>query len=188
MLHIDSWEMGSQNWTAAFRGGIPAPARLRSAPIICPAIAGRVVDSAEISERFLWDLRQTAQELIVENHALYLKEKGRRDGFGLSIEPYDMTPLADMTLGTAADVPMSEFWLYGFHTAHSVIEVVRAWPTPTAGPSWPRSPSPPTATEAWRAYPGSIKALGDWALSAGVNRHRLPSLPAPGQARPPSPG
>ncbi len=168
MLHIDSWEMGSQNWTAAFRSEFQRR-RGYDALRYLPTIAGRVVDSAEISERFLWDLRQTAQELVVENHALHLKELGRRDGFGLSIEPYDMTPLADLTLGTAADVPMSEFWLYGFHTAHSVIEVsglahtngkrIMAAESFTSGDD-----------EAWRAYPGSVKALGDWALAAGVNR------------------
>jgi hypothetical protein len=59
--------------------------------------------SLEVSERFLWDLRQTAQELVVENDALRLKELGQRDRFQLSIEPHDMTPCADMTLGTAAE-------------------------------------------------------------------------------------
>jgi len=168
MLHIDSWEMGSQNWTAAFRQEFRR--RRGYDPLrYLPAISGRVVDGPEVSERFLWDLRQTAQELVVENHGLYLKELGRRDGFGLSIEPYDMTPLADLALGTAADVPMSEFWLYGFNTAHSVIEVsglahtngkrILAAESFTSGDN-----------EAWRAYPGSIKALGDWALAAGVNR------------------
>ena len=33
MLHIDSWEMGAQNWTAAFSRGIPAASRLRSAAV-----------------------------------------------------------------------------------------------------------------------------------------------------------
>ena len=32
-------------------------------------MTGRVVDSLEISERFLWDLRQTISELVVENYA-----------------------------------------------------------------------------------------------------------------------
>ncbi|MGD0781700.1 MAG: glycosyl hydrolase, partial [Candidatus Aminicenantales bacterium] len=168
MLHIDSWEMGSQNWTAAFREEFR---RRRGYDLLryLPAIAGRFVDGAEVSERFLWDLRQTAQELILENHALYLKELGRRDGFGLSIEPYDMTPLADLTLGTAADVPMGEFWLYGFNTAHSVIEV-----SGLAHTNGKRIMAAESFTsdddEAWRAYPGSVKALGDWALAAGVNR------------------
>ncbi len=168
MLHIDSWEMGSQNWTAAFRDEFRR--RRGYDPLrYLPAVAGRFVDSAEISERFLWDLRQTAQELILENHALYLKELGRRDGFGLSIEPYDMTPLADLTLGTAADVPMGEFWLYGFNTAHSVIEV-----SGLAHTNGKRIMAAESFTsdddEAWRAYPGAVKALGDWALAAGVNR------------------
>jgi len=32
-------------------------------------MTGRITESAEISERFLWDLRQTAQELVIQNHA-----------------------------------------------------------------------------------------------------------------------
>jgi len=168
MLHIDSWEMGSQNWTAAFRAEFTR--RRGYDPLeYLPAIAGKTVGSAEISERFLWDLRLTIQELIVENHARYLGELGRRDGFGLSIEPYDMTPLADMTLGTAADVPMGEFWLYGFNTAHSVIEAASL--AHTNGKRIMAAESFTSGDEeAWRAYPGSVKPLGDWALAAGVNR------------------
>jgi hypothetical protein len=116
MLHIDSWEMGAQNWTGAFREEFRKRRGYDLLPFL-PAVTGRPVGSLEVSERFLWDLRQTANELVLENHALRLKELGRRDGFRLSIEPYDMTPCADMTLGTAADVPMGEFWLYGQHRA-----------------------------------------------------------------------
>ena len=45
-------------------------------------------------------------------------------GFGLSIEPYDMNPAGDMTLGGVADVPMCEFWSqgYGFESVFSCIE------------------------------------------------------------------
>jgi len=168
MLHIDSWEMGAQNWTGAFREEFRRRRGYDPLPYL-PTITGRIVESLEISERFLWDLRQTAQELVVENHALYLKELGRRNGFGLSIEPYDMTPCADMTLGTVADVPMGEFWLYGFHTAHSVIEAASLAHTGAkrivAAEAFTSSDA-----EAWRAHPASMKALGDWALAAGVNR------------------
>ena len=121
MLHIDSWEMGAQNWTAAFREEFRR--RRGYDPVrYLPAITGRVVDSMEVTERFLWDLRQTAQELVIENHAEHLKALGRKNGFGLSIEPYDMMPCADMSVGAVADVPMCEFWLYGFDTTYSVIE------------------------------------------------------------------
>jgi hypothetical protein len=168
MLHIDSWEMGAQNWTGGFREEFRRRRGYDPLPYL-PTIAGRIVKSLEISERFLWDLRQTAQELVVENHAFYLKELGRQNGFGLSIEPYDMTPCADMTLGTIADVPMGEFWLYGFHTAHSVIEAASLAHTGgkriVAAEAFTSSD-----VEAWRAHPAAMKALGDWALAAGVNR------------------
>jgi len=180
-LHIDSWEMGAQNWTGAFREEFRRRRGYDLLPYL-PALTGRVVESLEVSERFLWDLRLTAQELVVENHALHLKELGRRHGFGLSIEPYDMTPCADMTLGTAADVPMGEFWLYGFHTAHSVIEAASVAHTcgrrVVAAEAFTSSEA-----EAWRAHPASMKALGDWAFAAGINRivfHRYQHQPRPG--------
>lgn len=167
-LHIDSWEMGAQNWTAAFREEFQKRRGYDPLPYL-PAVTGRPVDSLEISERFLWDLRQTANELILENHARRLKELGRRDGFRLSIEPYDMTPCADMSFGAVADVPMSEFWLSGFHTAHSVIQSAGV-----AHTNGRRIMAAEAFTsddrEAWRAHPASMKPLGDWAFAAGVNR------------------
>jgi hypothetical protein len=167
-LHIDSWEMGAQNWTAAFREEFRRRRGYDPLPYL-PAVTGRVVESLEISERFLWDLRLTAQELVVENHALRLKELGRRDGFGLSIEPYDMTPCADLTLGAVADVPQGEFWLYGFNTAHSVIEAVSI--AHTCGRRIVGAEAFTSAdNERWQAHPASMKALGDWAFAAGINR------------------
>lgn len=167
-LHIDSWEMGAQNWTGAFREEFRKRRGYDLLPFL-PTVTGRPVKDLEASERFLWDLRQTANELVLENHALRLKELGRRDGFRLSIEPYDMTPCADMTLGTAADVPMGEFWLDGFNTAHSVVEA--AGIAHTNGRTIVAAESfTSDDREAWQAHPASMKALGDWAFTAGVNR------------------
>ena len=181
MLHIDSWEMGAQNWTSAFRDEFRRRRGYDILPYL-PVVTGRIVTSLEISERFLWDLRQTVNELIVENHAVRLKKLGARHGFGLSIEPYDMTPCADMSLGAVADVPMGEFWLYGFHTFHSVIEAASLAHTcgrrVVGAEAFTSSDS-----ERWQAYPSSIKALGDWAFCAGVNRivfHRYQHQPWPG--------
>lgn len=184
-LHIDSWEMGAQNWTPAFREEFRHRRGYDPLPFL-PALTGRFVDGREPTERFLWDLRQTANELVLEKHALRLKERGRADGFRLSIEPYDMTPCADMTLGTAADVPMGEFWLSGFHTAHAVVEA--AGVAHTGGKTVVAAEAfTSDGREAWRAHPASMKALGDWALAAGVNRvvfhryqHQSGTPPEPG--------
>ena len=167
-LHMDSWEMGAQNWTPAFREEFK---RLRGYDLYpyLPVIAGRVVGSRELSERFLWDLRKTAEELLLKNHALHLKELGRRNGFGLSIEPYDMTPCADMSLGGIADVPMCEFWMYGFNTSFSVLEATSV--AHTNGKSVVAAESFTSSDEEhWLAYPATMKILGDWAFAAGVNR------------------
>lgn len=182
MLHIDSWEMGAQNWSEGFpnefrwrRGYDPLP--------YLPALAGLVVGGLEATERFLWDLRQTAQELVFDNHARLLKELGRRDGFGLSIEPYDMNPCADLSLGGIADVPMCEFWSrgYGFDTAFSAFEATSI--AHTKGRAIVAAESfTADAGEDWRLHPGNMKAQADWALATGINRlvfHRYAHQPWP---------
>ena len=179
-LHFDSWEMSSQNWSGRFREeftkrrGYDPLRRL-------PVMSGRVVESVGQSERFLWDLRQTAQELVVENHALRLKELGRRHGLNLSLQPYDLNPCSDLRLGSAADVPMCEFWSkgYGCATEFSCIEAVSIAHTngcPVVG----AEAFTAFREEEWRQYPGSMKAQGDWALCCGINRfyfHRYQAQP-----------
>jgi hypothetical protein len=121
MLHFDSWEMSSQNWSPNFREEFQK--RRGYDPLkFLPAFAGEIVDSPEISERFLWDVRHTAQELVVENHVGYLAELAHKHGLTLSVEPYDLNPAGDLTLGRVADVPQCEFWHLGFDTTYSVTE------------------------------------------------------------------
>jgi hypothetical protein len=177
-LHIDSWEMGSQNWTARF----PAEFQKRRGYDLrryLPVMTGRVVDGLDVSERFLWDLRQTVLELISENHAGYLAELAHRHGMGLSIEPYDGTPCDDMTYGSRADVPMGEFWWYGFNTCFSCTEASSIAHTYgkriVQAEAFTSNPG-----EDWRACPATLKPLGDWAFCDGINRfvfHRYAHQP-----------
>ncbi|MCX6997424.1 MAG: glycosyl hydrolase [Kiritimatiellaeota bacterium] len=122
-VHLDSWEMGAQNWTPKFREEFRKRRGYDPQPYFV-TFSGRAVKSVAESERFLWDMRLTTQELIVENYAGHLKELGRKNGLELSIEPYDMNPTADLELGAVADVPMCEFWSagMGFDTSFSCIE------------------------------------------------------------------
>ena len=53
-----------------------------------PALAGHVVESPEISERFLWDYRRTIADLIADNHFSHLRELAQKHGMGLSVEAY----------------------------------------------------------------------------------------------------
>jgi hypothetical protein len=179
-LHFDSWEMSSQNWSESFRRQFTK--RRGYDPLrYLPAMTGRVVDSKEVSERFLWDLRETAQELVVQNNVLRLKELGGRHHLKLSLEPYDLNPCADLRLGSAADVPMCEFWSRGcgFPTEFSCFEAVsigHALGRPViAAEAFTALPQ-----EQWRQYPGSMKPQGDWALCTGINKfviHRYQHQP-----------
>ena len=179
-LHFDSWEMSSQNWSEKFRAEFTKRRSYDPARFL-PAMLGYVVDSLEISERFLWDLRQTAQDLVVENHVMRLRELGRRHGLELSIEPYDLNPCSDLRLGSIADVPMCEFWSkdFGFSTEFSCIEassIAHTMGRPIVGAeAFTAAPG-----EDWRQHPASMKAQGDWALCAGINRfvfHRYQAQP-----------
>ncbi len=180
MLHIDSWEMGAQNWSQRFRAEFQR--RRGYDPLrYLPVMTGRVVESLEVSERFLWDLRQTAQELVIENHAQHLKALGRRHGFGLSIEPYDMNPCSDLSLGAVADVPMCEFWAqgYGFETAFSCLEATSIAHT-LGRPIVAAEAFTSGSQEAWQLHPGLMKPQADWAFCMGINRlvfHRYAHQP-----------
>jgi alpha-L-rhamnosidase len=170
MIHIDSWEMGAQNWSNRFMEQFIK--RRGYDPILyLPVMEGYIVNSVKESERFLWDIRETASELIVENHAEFFKKLGRKYGMTLSIEPYDMNPSADLDLGTVADVPMGEFWSegYGFNSSFSIIEATSA--AHVAGkPIVAAEAFTAGANEAWKKYPGNMKNQTDWALAMGINR------------------
>jgi hypothetical protein len=169
-FHMDSWESGSQNWTEGIdkefekrRGYDPEPFFL--------AFTGRAVESVEITERFLWDLRKTCQELLLENHAGFAKDYAHKNGLELTIEPYDMNPAGDLDLGAVADVIMAEFWSkrFGFNTHYAVIQassISHITGQPVVGAEVFTSNN----NEAWQEYPWSMKDQSDWALAMGVNR------------------
>ena len=167
-LHFDSWEMSAQNGSAAFfkeferrRGYSPLP--------YIPAINGRIVRSTEITERFLFDWRQTAQELVIENQLLPIKEFAHSKGLVMSSEPYDMNPCCDITSGAVADVPMCEFWSKGMGCSaeYSCVESVSI--AHTMGRPVVGAEAFTASAEYWKQYPGSMKAQGDWALAFGIN-------------------
>jgi len=59
--------MGSVNWTNNFPGEF---IRLRAYDIdtYLPVLTGRIVESREVSNRFLYDMRRTVGDCIAENH------------------------------------------------------------------------------------------------------------------------
>jgi hypothetical protein len=115
-LLTDSWEAGFQNWTPALlqefrrrRGYDPMP--------YTPVLAGRVVESSDVSERFLWDYRLTLKELLADAHYGVLAKALHARGMGYYTEASGDNPrvLGDgMSLKARSDIPTAEYWYRPF--------------------------------------------------------------------------
>jgi hypothetical protein len=166
-LDADSWEMSSQNWTPGFRQEFKKR-RGYDPWLYFPAYSGRVVGSREITERFLWDVRMTCQEMLLENHIAHMKKLCHDRGLKLAIEPYDMNPTVDLDLGSYADVPMGEFWHNGFNSAWSCIEAASIGHI--MGKPIVAAEAFTSSATFWKKTPWTLKDQGDWAFAAGINR------------------
>jgi len=167
--HIDSWEAGSGNWTNGFRDEFR---RLRGYDLLpfMPALNGIVVDSREISERFLWDYRETVCQLLLENYAGHFRELAHRKGLRLSIEAYDGT-CDDLRYAGRADEPMTEFWRSCYSglplsdLSESMTSAAHVYGKQIIGAE---------AFTSFRGdfldHPATLKPLADWAFCTGVNR------------------
>ncbi|MDB5436299.1 MAG: Alpha-L-arabinofuranosidase precursor [Phenylobacterium sp.] len=114
-LLSDSWEAGVQNWT----DDMPAEFRRRRgydlAPWL-PVLAGHVVESAEASDKFLWDFRRTLEDLLAQHYAVISEELKRRGmGFYSEAQGDGWRAIGDgMEMKRHADIPMAEYWYRPF--------------------------------------------------------------------------
>ena len=110
MNHTDSWECGCQNWSPAFREEFKKRRGYDPLPWL-PVLAGLPVESAEHSERFLYDIRRTISDLIVEEFYGTFVGLTHDTGARFSMENIAPVTTADsMELFRLADYPMGEFW------------------------------------------------------------------------------
>ena len=176
--HVDSWEVDSQNWTENFRSEFLRRRRYDLLQFM-PVLTGRVVDSFEISERFLWDFRQTIADLLVDNYAGELHRLANQEGLRFSLEGYD-APCDDLTYAGRADEPMAELWTWPpfemDYTCSEMASAAHVYGRPIAAVEAFTA----TGTERWLAHPFTAKPFGDWAFCEGLNRvvmHRYAMQP-----------
>ncbi len=108
---VDSYEADAQNWTDNIlseferrRGYDPTP--------YLPALAGRVVESAEVSDRFLWDFRRTIADLLAEEHYEAFAKLAHAQGIQVYSEAagISLPVIQDALLNKSkVDIPMGEF-------------------------------------------------------------------------------
>jgi len=175
--HIDSWESGAQNWNENFAEEFKKR-RGYDLHLYLPAVAGgRIIDSPETTERFLWDFRRTIGELIAEKFYGGMRELAHKNGIGLQAEASGAQQfMYTFSYQKHADIPMGEFWVpdqlradckIAASVAHLTGRQIAAAEAFTGGSRWLDDPY-------------TIKALGDFAFTVGVNRfviHRYVNQP-----------
>ncbi len=177
VVHIDSYEVGCQNWTPEFRKEFWKRRGYDMTPFF-PIMTGLVIKSMEVSERFLWDVRQTIGDLINEKYYSTMSTLAHQNGMKISAEPYGSGGFRDISVGGKLDIPMGEFWT-GTGKSTALNSLVRD-PASSAHLYGKKIVAAEAFTSdftdrgsAWQAHPYALKQLGDLAFCSGVNRYTL---------------
>jgi hypothetical protein len=167
---IDSYEVGTQNWTAAMPEEFQKRCGYDILPYL-PVLTGRVVGSRQISERFLWDFRRTIADLFAENYYDYFETMCQKAGIKLEVEPYGNGSFEELRCARETDHVMGEFWWPGGMEMDDTLNSVRiaASTAHTYGKSFVGAEAFTAWRGDWTMAPPNMKALGDLAYVNGVN-------------------
>lgn len=190
-LEIDSWEVGMQNWTSGFESEFCARAGYDLLKYL-PAMTGKIVESKEVTERFLWDIRRVQADLLADNYYGEFDALCNQYGLVSYCEPYDRGPMEELQIGSRVDGVMGEFWngLSAIFQNNLMMRRTTKLASSIAHINGQRVVGAEAYTSEpesgrWQEYPFALKAVGDKAYSEGVNRmviHRYAMQPHPDAA------
>jgi hypothetical protein len=168
---MDSWEAGTNNWTDQMadefrkrRGYDPTP--------YLSALAGHVVESADVSDRFLWDFRRTLADLWADAHYGTMAEKLRERGIGIYAEAAGVSlemPEDTLLNKSKVEIPMGEFWVHDLHPHLMYFQDVRG--AASAAHVYGKNlAAAESFTGGGYESPYTLKKVADYWLAQGVNR------------------
>jgi hypothetical protein len=184
-LQSDSWEMGSLGWSANFANDFK---KFRGYDILpyLPVLAGRVVESVEQSDRFLYDYRKTIGDCVAAYHYQLLSNLAHQHGLGMHPEsggPHS-APVDALKVMALSDFPQGEFWATA--NTHRVKDDERlsvkqsACVAHTNGKKFVAAEGPTSIGPQWERSPKDLKSNIDRVFCSGVNRivwHTFTSSP-----------
>jgi hypothetical protein len=141
-----------------------------------PVLTGRVVESAEASDRFLWDFRKTIADLTAEYHYDQITSSLRERGMGRYSESHESgrALIADgMEVKRSADVPMSAMWTPGpgFPSLRYEADIREsASVAHIYGQNLVAAVSLTAIGSAWAWSPETLKPTADLEMASGLNR------------------
>lgn len=171
---IDSYEVGPQNWIDDFRNIFKTTYGYDPVPWL-PVLTGRIVDSAEKSNRFLWDLRRLSADLIANNYVNRLRELSNQHGLQLWEENYGHWgfPAEFLQYGGRSDLVSGEFWFQnpiwdlGTHECRGAASAAHIYGKKEV------FAEAFTAGFSFRQYPAIMKTRGDRMYCEGINHFVL---------------
>ncbi len=110
----DSYETGGQNWTDDLDNVFQQTYGYNPIPYL-PVLQGRVVNTMDESERFLWDLRRLIADHVAYDYVGGLREQAHKDGLETWLECYGHWgfPGEFLLYGSQSDQIAGEFWSEG---------------------------------------------------------------------------
>ncbi|MHB9006038.1 MAG: glycosyl hydrolase, partial [Limisphaerales bacterium] len=167
----DSYEMGSQNWTDGFDAQFRQRYGYDPKPWL-PVLSGRLVGSADRSERFLWDLRRLVADRVARDYVGGLRDACRPHGLELWLENYGHWgfPGEFLMYGGESDRIGGEYWVtgdLGSIECRAASSCANTYGKPFV------SAEAFTGGPAFQNAPGALKARGDWSFCEGINHFVL---------------
>lgn len=171
-LVADSYETGSQNWTNGMADDFKKRYRYDPLPWL-PVLSGRIVETAEKSNRFLWDLRRFIADRVSYEYVGGLRKVGNANGLKLWLENYGHWgyPGEFLQYGGQADEVAGEFWNEG--DLGSIENRAASSAAHIYGKAKVSSESFTAAGAAYMRYPALLKKRGDWSFTEGINNTLL---------------
>jgi hypothetical protein len=170
IFHVDSWECGSQNWSLNFRQEFKSRRGYDCLPFL-PAMAGFPIGSADSSENFLLDVRQTIAELVNDKFYVTLSRLAHEKGMQFSAESVAPTMVSDGLLHyKSVDIAMGEFWLRSptHDKPNDMLDAISGGHI--YGKNIIQAEGFTQLRMAWDEHPAMLKTLADRNFALGINR------------------
>lgn len=164
----DSYEAGPQNWTDSFAADFRK--RFGYDPLrFLPVMGGRIVGSADQSDRFLWDLRRFVADRIATEYVGGLRDLCHQAGLKLWLENYGHWgfPAEFLQYGGQSDEIGGEFWVNSDLGGPEIRAASSAVHTYGKRVVWAEAF---TGGPVFANTPRDLKALGDWSFAEGINQ------------------
>ena len=173
LKHIvaDSYETGPENWTDGFAADFQH--RYGYDPLAyLPVLTGRLVGSADQSDRFLWDVRRMVADRVARDYVGRLRDLAHAQGLRMWLENYGHWgfPGEFLLYGGSCDEISGEFWADGDLGSIELRDAASAAHIYGMPVVWAEAF---TGGPAFRNTPATLKARGDWAFCEGINQFVL---------------